>query len=1459
MKRLASFLMMVWAASVFAQTAPSCPTQAAVLIAPADGASNVTSPVTFDWNDVPGATSYRLLASFGGGQPNAIAVTRDSQYSISVPAGPVEWWVVALAQNCPFTTSSHFRFTAAGSTASCPPNLSAPALTAPANGATNVSSPVTLAWSAVSGVSAYRVYAQVGSASGVILATTQATQITAPFPQASVTWFVEAQFANCPSTFSKASTFTVAAGSACSSTPATLIAPANNATLSAPVTFQWSAVTGAAGYKLYLGSGNTATDLSGFTTDTTLTRIVGEGAFTWRLDTVFAGCPDVRSTEFHFTVSPANTCSGSITLQSPAENAAVSSPLTASWTAVTGASAYRVWASIDGSPPVAVGRSAGPSLSLSLPSGTIEWYVEALFNQCPSIVSPHGHFTVTRGATCGAIPPPVPTAPINGAQAQSSVDFTWNATPGALLYRVWVSVNGDPFDDVGATTDTHLSANVDDGNIQWYVEALVSGCDPVVSGKANFTIPSPPRCTNGTTLLLSPPNGATSVQAPVTMVWSAVPDATEYRVFAKVDGGKTILIDRTAGTSSTKPLVPGKIEWWVDAEFDGCPATKSAHEQFTIPLAANCGSEKPQIVSPANSATNVASPVTLDWNPVSGAVGYAVFLRYNGGSPTRVGTTMLTSLTRRLPEGSFEWWVMAFFAGCPPQESAHATFATTASNCANRPPVLMAPSDGAAELTSPVHLAWSPVPRATAYKVWAAAGDDDPSLLATTNVNKLTTLLPAGTISWYVEAQFASCPATISATSSFSVRKSAPSCATPDRPIASASPQVASGTPFTIQWTPVVNATNFELLESTNPKFTGATTQVVGDISATLTRTAATQPVRYFYRVRAVSSCSDARGSYSKIVSVLVLPLARETTIDVGAPSATQQITLPGQTPPTTFTARGDKPWISVSPASGTIGPQGVTLTVTYDPSALQLGTNTGTVLITYGGAGKLAPNGVQPVVPVSVSLVTPVAPQGKNTPPPDSLIIPAVGHAPGANNSMFESDVRVANTSAQTQKYELNFTLSGTDGTQSGQSTTIDVDPGATMALDDILSNFFGVGGDGGTATGVLEIRPLTSTTSSGSTSAIPSVTTVASSRTFNSTANGTFGQFIPAIPFSQFVGQSARISLQQVAQSAAYRTNLGLVEAAGENATVLIHVYDNSGHELARIPQSLLPGEHLQLNNFLQTNGISLADGRIEVEVTSATGKVSAYASVVDNLTNDPLVVFPVTEGTVSANRYVIPGVANLQNSLANWRSDIRLFNSGTSPVTATLTYSPQPGNPGATNSVDVPIQPGEVKAMDNALQTLYGISDSTGGSILVTTPSNSALVVTARTFDQTSSGTFGQFIPAVTPADAVGNGERSLQLLQLEDSSRYRTNIGLAETSGNPATARVSLILPDSKFAINVDVPLAANQFIQLPLSGFNAGTIYNGRVTVSVTSGTGRVTAYGSVIDQVTQDPTYVPAQ
>ncbi|HEU4520973.1 MAG TPA: hypothetical protein VFT12_03155, partial [Thermoanaerobaculia bacterium] len=579
-----------------------------------------------------------------------------------------------------------------------------------------------------------------------------------------------------------------------------------------------------------------------------------------------------------------------------------------------------------------------------------------------------------------------------------------------------------------------------------------------------------------------------------------------------------------------------------------------------------------------------------------------------------------------------------------------------------------------------------------------------------------------------------------------------------------------------------------------------------------------------------------------------------------------QTVFLPGSETPVTFTAQTDRPWLHVSPASGVIPPQGITLTITADPGSLSLGANTGTLLISYGSSGKRSTtNGSTPPanVPVSVSLVTPVGPSGKNTPSAEALIIPAVGHAPGANNSLFQSDIRVANTATQAMTYQLNFTPSGTDGTVTGSSTTIQVNPGATVALNDVLASFFGTG-PGGTALGVLEIRPLTTTTTSSAVTSSLASPTIASSRTYNVTADGTLGQYIPAVPFSKFIGQVAGeaspvLSMQQIAESDTYRTNLGIVEGSGQQAEVLIRVFDAAGTLIGDMTESLKPFEHKQINSIASTFGVKLDDGRIEVEVTSSTGKVTAYASRVDNQTNDPLLVQPVVKSEVQASRYVVPGIAFI-DGLAKWRSDVRIFNAGSSTTTATLTYFPQ-GNPAAAMSKEVTLEDGQVMALDNVLANFFGITEAVaGGSLLVSTPAPTSLVATARTYADTEEGTYGLFAPGVTPDDSVGVGQRSLHLLQLEQSNDFRTNIGIVETTGNPTRIEVSLILPDSKVTPRVPIDLPANGFVQFPLSAFNAGNaVYNARAVVKVLSGSGKVSAYGSVIDNRTSDSTYVPAQ
>ncbi|MCU1230512.1 MAG: hypothetical protein JWO97_3396, partial [Acidobacteria bacterium] len=576
------------------------------------------------------------------------------------------------------------------------------------------------------------------------------------------------------------------------------------------------------------------------------------------------------------------------------------------------------------------------------------------------------------------------------------------------------------------------------------------------------------------------------------------------------------------------------------------------------------------------------------------------------------------------------------------------------------------------------------------------------------------------------------------------------------------------------------------------------------------------------------------------------------------------------------FTATVDKPWLAVTPPSGILPPQGITLTVTADPSTLPNGTFTGTVLvniITPNNAGGIASRANRALnIPVSVSLVTPVVPQPKTEPYAASLIIPSVGHLDGIA-SRWQSDIRVANTSASKAHYQLVFTPQGDDASKGVKQTTIEIDPNGTTALDDIVRNWYGVGSLGETANGVLEIRPLDTPTNLITGNATSSFTqsTVASSRTYNTTSTGTLGQFIPAVPFANFIGRPASsnqlaqvLSLQQVAQSDAYRTNIGVVEASGKPASVMLSVFATSGAKLLDYPLELRGGEQVQLNGFLAEHGISLSDGRVEVKVVSGDGKVTAYASVVDNHTNDPLLVSGTQLNGVQADHYVLPGVADLNNGFASWRTDARIFNASTTPQAATLTFYPQ-NNSGSPVANAITINPGEVRTLDNILQSFFALtsnggSSNLGGALHISTPGASNLIVTGRTYNKTSDGTFGQYIPAVTAAEAVGASERALNILQVEESPRYRTNLGLAEVSGREAHVEITVNLPDSKVSPRIEFTMAPNEFRQFGIiNELGLPNTYNARITVKVLDGDGRITAYGSVIDRETQDPTYVPAQ
>lgn len=303
----------------------------------------------------------------------------------------------------------------------------------------------------------------------------------------------------------------------------------------------------------------------------------------------------------------------------------------------------------------------------------------------------------------------------------------------------------------------------------------------------------------------------------------------------------------------------------------------------------------------------------------------------------------------------------------------------------------------------------------------------------------------------------------------------------------------------------------------------------------------------------------------------------------------------------------------------------------------------------------------------------------------------------------------------------------------------------------------------------------------------------------------------------------------------------------------SLILSIFGSNGLKIKDVPLDLKGGQHTQLNSFLTTQGLSLEDARVEVKVASGSGRVTAYASVLDNETSDPLLVTPTLLTNTGSTKFVIPGVADLNA----WHSDVRIFNASAAKVDAQLTFVSQTGG---VQTKPLTLGPNEVKQLDNLLQTTFGITND-GGALHISTATAANLIATARTYNLTTNGTYGQFISAVTPNDAAALGTRPLQLLQIEESDRYRTNVGLAEVSGQPARVEVTVVPPDSKVSAVVQLDLGANEFRQLSqiLKQVGMENTYNARVSVQVISGTGRITAYASVIDQQTQDPTLLQAQ
>ena len=222
-------------------------------------------------------------------------------------------------------------------------------------------------------------------------------------------------------------------------------------------------------------------------------------------------------------------------------------------------------------------------------------------------------------------------------------------------------------------------------------------------------------------------------------------------------------------------------------------------------------------------------------------------------------------------------------------------------------------------------------------------------------------------------------------------------------------------------------------------------------------------------------------------------------------------------------------------------------------------------------------------------------------------------------------------------------------------------------------------------------------------------------------------------------------------------------------------------------------------------------------------------------------------------------IPASAHVSGALGtNWRTDLQLLNPGTERSTVTIALLP----PGQANlnptQKTVNIEAGRTARYTDVLSSMFGFS---GGAALRITNSDGMVAVTSRTYNLTSSGTYGQFVGGVLSPTAINAGQegRIIQLTHNRSSnSGFRTNIGFVNIGATDITVNVDLYTAQGALLGTRSYPLRAYEFAQKDkiYQQVTNSDVDDGYAVLSTPTAGAAFFAYATVIDNRTGDPIYV---
>lgn len=454
----------------------------------------------------------------------------------------------------------------------------------------------------------------------------------------------------------------------------------------------------------------------------------------------------------------------------------------------------------------------------------------------------------------------------------------------------------------------------------------------------------------------------------------------------------------------------------------------------------------------------------------------------------------------------------------------------------------------------------------------------------------------------------------------------------------------------------------------------------------------------------------------------------------------------------------------------------------------------------------------------------------------PESLtqLIPIVARGPGVGQSYWTSDILFFNASPYVPlELQLYFIpLAGQERADIFQKTILI--PGRNLVkIDDFIQDLFELN----TGSGELVLRTSGSPLFNSAT-----ITTKGKD-------GGRYGQYImPAdteIPKKQY--------LIHIAGGSQFRTNVGVSEIAGKEAGGSIRLYSANGNTAIGdpIPFNLGAYEVFKLDRILDhyAPGTENAWGLVESE-----GRVQAYASVVDEGTGDA--TFVPAQGANPAPSWMIPVIARTSGEAqSQWRSEVRILNSGEKDIDLILEYRPNAPGPVFQQSLFI-----KGKSLTILRDPVLKLFQKTAGSgslrILDADQASRPLIISSRIYNQTEHGSFGQAIPVTS------NGlQGPSTIIRVEDSPARHSNILLTDNSGQVRRFHLEIRdqhnLPLGSELTVIIQPWSSRQINDfLNLMGLSGST--ECRVEITPDDPNGSYMALVSIVDEITGDAISVPA-